>query len=209
MTVMGGSSSLVVPMVMWGRHPPVHCISSIYLLRDQKTLVSGSSDGQVFLWEVDAQSDKWTMTPRHVLVGHTSPIKCIAKATGGADGHHIVTSSENGEMFCWDTEDGRCIESKKLQGLIHTHIQAYRSPDVHSSGTASGHSGVKLFCCGFYEEIVVMDPFALTVIFQLASRINPDWIASFHVLRPRNRHDDVVLALTTTGTVKVWTLIFG
>jgi hypothetical protein len=25
-------------------------------------------------------------------------------------------------------------------------------------------------------------------------------------LRPRNRNDDVVLALTTTGTVKVWTL---
>ena len=34
-------------------------------------------------------------------------------------------------------------------------------------------------------------------------RINPDWISSFHVLRPRNRQDDVVLALTTSGTVKV------
>jgi len=36
--------------------------------------------------------------------------------------------------------------------------------------------------------------------------MSPDWIAAFHVLRPRNRQDDVVLALTTTGTVKVWTL---
>ena len=209
MTISGSSSSLVVPMVMWGRHPPVHCISAIYLLRDQKTLVSGSSDGQVFLWEVNAQSDKWEMTPRHVLVGHTSPIKCIAKASGGADGHHIVTSSENGEMFCWDTEDGRCIENKRLSTLIHTHIQAYRSPDTQASGascTNSASSGVKLFCCGFYPEIVVMDPFTLTVKFQLSSRISPDWVASFHVLRPRNRNDDVVLALTTTGTVKVWTL---
>ncbi|QQP57402.1 Uncharacterized protein FKW44_002378 [Caligus rogercresseyi] len=41
---------------------------------------------------------------------------------------------------------------------------------------------------------------------QLSSRVNPDWIASFNVLRPRNRKDDVVLALTTSGTVKVWTL---
>ena len=48
MTAGGGSSSLVVPMVMWGRHPPVHCVSALYLLRDQKTLISGSSDGQVF-----------------------------------------------------------------------------------------------------------------------------------------------------------------
>jgi hypothetical protein len=34
---------------------------------------------------------------------------------------------------------------------------------------------VKLYCCGFYEEIVVMDPFALTILFQLSSRQNPDW----------------------------------
>jgi hypothetical protein len=34
---------------------------------------------------------------------------------------------------------------------------------------------VKLYCCGFYEEIVVMDPFALTILFQLSSRHNPDW----------------------------------
>ena len=98
---------------------------------------------------------------------------------------------------------------KKLPGLIHTHIQAYRSPETHASGATGinvGQSMVKLFCCGFYEEIVVMDPFALTFLFQLSSRINPDWITAFHVLRPRNRHDDVVLALTTTGTVKVWTL---
>ena len=40
----------------------------------------------------------------------------------------------------------------------------------------------------------------------MLSRISPDWIAAFHVLRPRNRQDDVVLALTVTGTVKVWTL---
>lgn len=29
----------------------------------------------------------------------------------------------------------------------------------------------------------------------------------FQVLRPSKRKDDVVLAITTTGTVKVWTLI--
>ena len=49
----GGNSSLVVPMVMWGPRAPTHCISAIYLMRDQKTLVTGASDGQVILWEVD------------------------------------------------------------------------------------------------------------------------------------------------------------
>ena len=51
-----------------------------------------------------------------------------------------------------------------------------------------------------------MDPMTLSIVYTLSSRINPDWISAFHVLRPRNRNDDVILALTTTGTIKVWTL---
>ena len=51
----GGNSSLVVPMVMWGPRAPTHCISAICLMRDQKTLVTGATDGQVVLWEVDIQ----------------------------------------------------------------------------------------------------------------------------------------------------------
>ena len=198
---MANASGLVVPMLMWGRRAPSHCITVLYLLRDQRTLVTGSNDGQVVLWEVDAQQQGaaggWDVTPRHMLVGHTAPVRCVAKASSGQDCHHVVTSSENGEMFTWDTIDGRAVETKKLPAHVHTSIQAYRTPDS---------SVVKLFCCGFYEEIVVMEPFSLEILFSLSSRISPDWVSSFHVLRPRNRNDDVVLALTTAGTVKVWTL---
>ena len=72
---MSGSSSLVIPLVMWGRHPPAHCVSALYLLRDQKTLVSGSFDGQVFLWTVDTTSNQWSIVPRHVLLGHTAAVR--------------------------------------------------------------------------------------------------------------------------------------
>ena len=65
------------------------------------------------------------------------------QASPGVDCHHIVTASEAGEMSCWDTQDGSCLESKKL-GQVHTNIQAYRVPDSNM---------VKLFCCGFYEEV--------------------------------------------------------
>ena len=183
---------------MWGKHAPTHCISALYLLRDQRTLVTGASDGQIILWEVEASSvADWKLVPRHMLVGHTAPVKCIAKATAGQDCHHIITSSENGEMFLWDTVDGRPVESKRYPNMVHTSLQAYRSPESQV---------IKLFCCGFYEEVVIIEPFSLEVQFRLASRMCPDWISSFHVLRPRNRNDDVVLALTTTGSVKVWTL---
>ena len=140
------ASSLVVPMLMWGKRPPTHCITVLYLLRDQRTLVTGGGDGQVLLWEVDvdrggggggaAQAESedanhqprrpppWTVTPRHMLVGHTAPVRCVAKASAGQDCHHIVTTSENGEMFTWDTVDGRALESRRYPNHVHTTIQA-------------------------------------------------------------------------------------
>ncbi len=193
------SSGLVVPIAMWGRRAPTHCVTVLYLLRDQRTLVTGSADGQIILWDVETGPDSasWKTTPRHILVGHTAPVRCMAKASSGHDCHHVVTSSENGEMIVWDTVDGRAIESRRHANHVHTAMQSYRSPDS---------AAVKLFCCGLYEEIMVVDPFSLDVLFRLSSRSNPDWVSAFHVIRPRNRADDVVLAITTTGTVKVWTL---
>ena len=38
-------------------------------------------------------------------------LRCIAKASPGTDCHHVVTSSDSGEMFLWDTVDGLCQES--------------------------------------------------------------------------------------------------
>ena len=72
--------------------------------------------------ETNSESN-WNLTPRHLLIGHTAPVKCIAKANAGSESHYAVTSSENGEMFIWDTVDGRCIENKQIPGLIHTSIQ--------------------------------------------------------------------------------------
>lgn len=33
-------SNLVVPVVMWGRTAPSHCVSCVYLMRDQRTMVT-------------------------------------------------------------------------------------------------------------------------------------------------------------------------
>ena len=127
------------------------------------------SPQQVIVWDVDhGASGEWITTPRHVLVAHTAPVRCVAKATAGQDCHVVVSSSENGEMFVWDTVDGRVIESKRYPQFVHTSIQAYRTPD-------SQH--VKLFCCGFYEEIMVVEPFSLEILFRLSSRLNSDWVS--------------------------------
>uniref|UniRef100_A0ABD2VT45 WD repeat-containing protein 7 n=1 Tax=Trichogramma kaykai TaxID=54128 RepID=A0ABD2VT45_9HYME len=199
---MPAGNGLVIPIVLWGRIAPTHCISCIYLSRDQKTLVTGCYDGQICLWAMDPETLK--MTPRCLLVGHTAPVMCLSRASVIMEQNFIVSSSENGEMCTWDLVDGKCRENVKLNN-VHTQMLPY---------VTTGGEDVKLFCSGYYPEVLVMDPFSLEVLFALSSRMNPDWISALHVLRPAKRtgrfyvhSNDVVLAITTAGTVKVWTLL--
>ncbi|XP_063835595.1 WD repeat-containing protein 7-like [Ostrinia nubilalis] len=188
-------TNLIVPVVLWGKHAPTHCISSIYLSRDQKTLVTGCYDGQICIWQVHPETLK--MTPRCLLVGHTAPVTCLSRASIIQDNNFIVSSSEAGEMCTWDLVDGKCRESVKLT-QVHTNIQAYHM---------CNSDDLRLFCNGYYAEILIMDPFSLEILFSLSSKMNPDWISALHVLRPSSRKDDVVLAISITGTVKVWSLL--
>ncbi|XP_067140814.1 WD repeat-containing protein 7 isoform X4 [Centruroides vittatus] len=187
------SSQLVIPLTLWGNQAPTHCISSIYFTRNQKTIVTGCNDGQICLWDV---IDNLKIIPRCLLFGHTAPVLCLTYGSNSADSTLLVSSSEAGEMSLWDLTDGRCIETTKMS-YVHTNIQAY-----HLTGAKDVH----LFCNGYYAEILVMDVLTLEVIFKLASRISPDWINAIHVLRPVKRQDDVVVALSASGMVKVWTL---
>lgn len=40
---------------------------------------------------------------------------------------------------------------------------------------------VRLFCNGYYPEVIVMDPFSLEILFMLSLKVNPDWISALHV----------------------------
>ncbi|KAG8034804.1 hypothetical protein G9C98_007880 [Cotesia typhae] len=94
---MTEEGSLVVPIVLWGKVPPTHCISCMYLSRDQKTLVTGCYDGHVCLWQVDPETLK--MTPRSLMVGHTGAVMCLSRASDVLELDYIVSCSENGEMY--------------------------------------------------------------------------------------------------------------
>lgn len=59
---MTAGTNLVVPVVLWGKNPPTHCISCIFLSADQRTLVSGCYDGQICLWHVDPNTLKVIIT---------------------------------------------------------------------------------------------------------------------------------------------------
>lgn len=48
-----GSLNLVVPLVMWGREAPTHDISCVLFTRDVRTIVTGSRDGQICVWDFE------------------------------------------------------------------------------------------------------------------------------------------------------------
>lgn len=42
----------------------------------------------------------------------------------------------------------------------------------------------KLFCNGYYSEILIIDPLTLQILYTLSSRVNPDWISAIDIVYP-------------------------
>ncbi|XP_017946256.1 WD repeat-containing protein 7 isoform X2 [Xenopus tropicalis] len=186
-------NSLVLPIVLWGRKAPTHCISTVLVMDDLETIVTGCHDGQICLWDLSPELE---INPRALLFGHTASITCLSKASASSDRQYIVSASESGEMCLWDVNDGRCVEFTKL-ACTHTGIQFYQ----FSIGTP--REG-RLLCHGHYPEVLVMDASSLDVLYSLVSKISPDWISSMSIIRSHRTQEDTVVAVSVTGILKVW-----
>uniref|UniRef100_A0A8C0QQT5 WD repeat-containing protein 7 n=1 Tax=Canis lupus familiaris TaxID=9615 RepID=A0A8C0QQT5_CANLF len=186
-------NSLVLPIVLWGRKAPTHCISTVLLTDDGTTIVTGCHDGQICLWDLSVELE---VNPRALLFGHTASITCLSKACASSDKQYIVSASESGEMCLWDVNDGRCIEFTKL-ACTHTGIQFYQF-------SVGNQREGRLLCHGHYPEILVVDATSLEVLYSLVSKISPDWISSMSIIRSHRTQEDTVVALSVTGILKVW-----
>nr|XP_014425699.1 WD repeat-containing protein 7 isoform X2 [Pelodiscus sinensis] len=186
-------NSLVLPIVLWGRKAPTHCISAILLMDDVSMIVTGCHDGQIALWDLSLDLE---INPRALLFGHTASITCLSKASASSEKQYIVSASESGEMCLWDVNDGRCIEFTKL-ACTHTGIQFYQF-------TVGTQREGRLLCHGHYPEILVVDATSLEVLYSLVSKISPDWISSMSIIRSHRTQEDTVVAVSVTGILKVW-----
>ncbi|XP_040434415.1 WD repeat-containing protein 7-like isoform X3 [Falco naumanni] len=186
-------NSLVLPIVLWGRRAPTHCISTLLLMEDASMIVTGCHDGQICLWDLSLDLE---INPRALLFGHTASITCLSKASASSEKHYIVSASESGEMCLWDVDDGRCIEFTKL-ACTHTGIQFYQF-------TVGTQREGRLLCHGHYPEILVVDATSLEVLYSLLSKISSDWISSMTVIRYNRTQEDTVVAVSVTGILKVW-----
>ncbi|XP_061590595.1 WD repeat-containing protein 7 isoform X1 [Cololabis saira] len=186
-------NNLVLPIVLWSRTAPTHCISSLLVMDDFSTIITGCHDGQICLWDMTPELQ---ICPRAMLFGHTASITCLAKACMSSDKQHIVSASESGEMCLWDVNDGRCIEFTKL-ACAHTGMQFYQF-------TIGTQKEGRLLCNGHYPEILVVDATSLEVLYSLVSKICPDWISSMSIIRSHRTQEDTVVAVSVTGILKVW-----
>ncbi|XP_067172509.1 WD repeat-containing protein 7 isoform X3 [Apteryx mantelli] len=186
-------NSLVLPIVLWGRKAPTHCISTLLLMDDVSMIVTGCHDGQICLWDLSLDLE---INPRALLFGHTASITCLSKASACSEKQYIVSASESGEMCLWDVNDGRCIEFTKL-ACAHTGIQFYQF-------TVGTQREGRLLCHGHYPEILVVDATSLEVLYSLLSKISPDWISSMSIIRSNRTQEDTVVAVSVTGILKVW-----
>ncbi|NWR69099.1 WDR72 protein, partial [Centropus unirufus] len=67
-----------VPAVaVWGQIAPSHSITAIMITDDQQTIITGSQEGQICLWEL---SSELKISSKEIIFGHTASVTCLAKA---------------------------------------------------------------------------------------------------------------------------------
>ncbi|NXL94312.1 WDR72 protein, partial [Alectura lathami] len=67
----------VTAVTVWGKIAPSHSITAIMITDDQQTIVTGSLEGQICLWDL---SSELKISSKEILFGHTASVTCLAKA---------------------------------------------------------------------------------------------------------------------------------
>ncbi|XP_060138674.1 WD repeat-containing protein 72 isoform X3 [Zootoca vivipara] len=183
-------------VTLWGNQAPAHSITAILITEDQRTIVTGSQEGQICLWDLSSSDLK--ISSKQMLFGHTASVTCLAKARDFEKHPYVVSATENGEMCVWNITCGQCVESTRLP-FQHTAICYY-----HSSFRMTGEGW--LLCCGQYNDILIIDAKALSVLHTLTSSQSSDWISCMCLVHSPRIQEDSLIAVSATGTLKVWDL---
>ncbi|XP_054243982.1 WD repeat-containing protein 72 [Indicator indicator] len=185
----------VQAVAVWGKTAPSHSITAIMLTDDQQTIVTGSQEGQICLWDL---SSELKISSKEILFGHTASVTCLAKAREFEKQPCVVSATENGEMCVWNVTSGQCIENAKLP-YRHTAIYYY-----HCSFRMTGEGW--LLCCGEYQDVLIIDAKTLDVIHTLSSSHSPDWINCMCIVHSARIQEDSLVAVSVAGVLKVWDL---
>uniref|UniRef100_A0A8C8B766 WD repeat domain 72 n=1 Tax=Otus sunia TaxID=257818 RepID=A0A8C8B766_9STRI len=185
----------VQAVAVWGKIAPSHSVTAIMITDDQQTIVTGSQEGQICLWDL---SSELKISSKEILFGHTASVTCLAKAREFEKQPYVVSATENGEMCVWNVTSGQCIENAKLP-YRHTAICYY-----HCSFRMTGEGW--LLCCGEYQDVLIIDAKTLGVLHTLSSSQYSDWINCMCIVHSVRIQEDSLVAVSVTGVLKVWDL---
>ncbi|XP_054859009.1 WD repeat-containing protein 72 [Eublepharis macularius] len=182
-------------VTLWGKHSPTHSISAILITEDQRTIVTGSQEGTLCLWNL---SPELKISSKQILLGHTASVTCLAKARDFEKQPYVASATENGEMCIWNVTSGQCVEYTQLP-FRHTAICYY-----HSSFRMTGDGW--LLCCGQYNDVLLIDAKTLTVLHALTSSQSSNWISCMCLVHSPRIQEDSLIAVSASGDLKVWDL---
>ncbi|XP_073922084.1 WD repeat-containing protein 72 isoform X4 [Castor canadensis] len=182
-------------VALWGKKAPPHSITAIMITDDQQTIVTGSQEGQLCLWNL---SPDLKISAKELLFGHSASVTCLARARDFSKQPYVVSAAENGEMCIWNVTNGQCVEKASLP-YRHTAICYY-----HCSFRMTGEGW--LLCCGEYRDVLIIDAKTLAVIHTFTSSQSPDWISCMCFVHSMRIQEDSLLVVSVTGELKVWDL---
>ncbi|QRV75744.1 Notchless protein [Ceratobasidium sp. AG-Ba] len=166
-----------------------HILSAVYS-PNGNTIISGSQNGMVYLWNVDTRVMK-----RSTLRGHSLPVRAVAYSLNGA---YIASGSEDQTIRIWNAHSRRAVGTP-LTGHDHLISTVAFSPD--STYVASGSYDGSFIMAGMYEGMVCIWNTRSGEIEQIlkghVARINSAAYA------PNGQH---ATTGSIDGTIRIWDL---
>ncbi|XP_069480956.1 WD repeat-containing protein 72 isoform X2 [Ambystoma mexicanum] len=181
-------------MALWGNRAPSHSITAIMFTEDQQTIVTGSLEGQICLWNITSD---FKISSRIFLCGHTAPVTLLSKARDFEKQPYVASGAENGELIVWNVATGQCIESARLP-YRHTSICYY-----HCSFRMTGEGW--LICGGQYQDVLIIDAKSLEVLHTLKCQYS-EWIGCMCIVHSTRIQEDSLVAVSVAGDLNVWNL---
>uniref|UniRef100_A0A8C6K2X3 WDR72-like alpha-solenoid domain-containing protein n=1 Tax=Melopsittacus undulatus TaxID=13146 RepID=A0A8C6K2X3_MELUD len=145
--------------------------------------------------------------------GKVAPSHSITAIMITDDQQTIITGSQEGQICFWDLSSELKISSKEIL-FGHTASvtclakarEFEKQPYVyyHCSFRMTGEGW--LLCCGEYQDVLIIDAKSLDVLHTLSSSQSSDWVNCMCIVHSARIQEDSLVAVSVTGTLKVWDL---
>jgi WD40 repeat protein len=104
---MSQGSSLVIPIVLWGKEAPTHAITALAVSPDLDSIVTGGQEGQLIIWDVRqlTEAHRHSNVPSPMDVEEDGPAVGVTNEGNKSGAGGLLNSNDSGglcEQPCWE-----------------------------------------------------------------------------------------------------------